>query len=448
MPSALLAAFALSAAPTCGPLDLDAAMSLAASRSDEVAVRLADRSSAEADAALARAARLLPSASATLLLGPVPRARGDVVDSPDSNRSLRGLGPSGRVEVEAVQPLFTWGRLDAARDAAAAGVRARTLLVEEQRLEVEQRVVRLYWGEALGRRLLALAAEVEKALDEVDRRVAESLARGDGAVTESDRHRVDHFRGLLRQRKADAARGRELARVGLAATLGLLPEQLRLAEVPLEAPAAPIPAAAEARALAERQRADLRALDAAIAARDAEVRAEEAAARPQLFLGGYFRYAYAPNRDIQSNPWVHDPFNELSMGLALGVRQDLAVPMLSARAEKALRERAALEARRRALARLVDFQVDGALADLRAAADKLDAARATEGSGRAWFRAAGLDFAAGLTEAKDLLEAYAGYAESQGWLAQATYDLLAARAGLDQATGTLVPRREATCALP
>ncbi len=447
MLASILPALVVAALPACGPLDLDTALSLASARSDEVAVRRAEQAAAEADLALARALRIVPSASVTLLAGPAPEAHGTVVRSGNSNRSLDGLGPFGRIDLAAMQPLFTWGRLDAASDAARAGAEARSLLVRDQLAAVQARVVQLWWGETLGRRILEIAAEVEKALQEVDRRIDASLARGDGTITPSDRYRVNHFHGVVRQRKADAQRGRDLARAGLAATLALPLERLELREAVLEARDEAAPEAAAARAAAESRRSDLRALDQAIAAREAEVRAEEAAALPQIFLAGTFSYGYAANRDLQLNPWVHDDFNLLAFGLGVGVRQDLAFPLLGARAAKARAEKAALERQRVALARLVDAQVDGALAEVRSAAERLAAARATLGSGKSWFRAASLDFSAGLVDPRDLLDAYSGYVESQAWLAQAVYDLLGARARLAQATGELPKEGVPECEL-
>ncbi len=439
-----IAAAALAALPPCGAVDLETALGLAALRSDEVAVKQAEAAAARADEALARALRVLPSASATVVAGPVPEARGDVVSSPDSNRSLSGLGPFGRVDLEVAQPLYTFGRLEAASDAARAGVRARESLVVDAQSQVQLRVVQLYWGVSLARRLLALAAEVDKALDEADARIRRSLAAADGEVAPSDKYRVDLFRGIVRGRKADAEKGLELARVGLAATLGMDLEALRLKETPLAAVPGEMPDRAQAIAAAERERPDLGALDDAVRAREAEVRAEEAALLPQLFLGGRFSFSWAPNRDPQRNPWVRDPFNELTAGAVVGFRQDLAFPLLTARADKARAEKAALERQRAGLARLVQVQVDGALAELRAAREKLLAGRATLDSGKALFRATGLDFASGLLEARTLIEAYALYVESQVAAAQAEYELLVARARLAQAVGEK-PKRGVPC---
>jgi len=182
------------------------------------------------------------------------------------------------------------------------------------------------------------------------------------------------------------------------------------------------------------------ALDLAIAARDAEVRAAWGAMLPQFFLGGHFAFAYAPNRTPQFNPFVTDYFNQAPAGgVALGMRQDLAFPTLGAQLKKARAERETLLRQRAGLSRLVAQQVDAAVAEVEAARERLTAATAAFASGKKWFRSAGLDFQAGVGEPRDLLEAYGSYIELQVDEQQAAYDLVVARAKLDQASG-VTPR--------
>ncbi|HZZ83780.1 MAG TPA: TolC family protein [Anaeromyxobacteraceae bacterium] len=426
----------LGAAPICGPIDLDGALALAGRNGDEVAIRRAELRAAEADQALARAARIIPSATLTFLTGPVPEAKGTILEPKTStNRTLSGLGPFFRSELQVVQPLYTWGRLDAARDAADAGVKARGLLVTDKLAELQLRVVQLWWGEATARKLLAIADDVEKNLGEVDKRLAEALESGDGSVKQADRYRLDLYKAQLRKRRAEASRGLALAHDGLAATTALLPEELQLKDAPLPLEPGEAPALEQARAAAVEHRPDLAALDEAIAAKDAELVAVSGSMKPQLFLAGSFTFAYAPNRSPQFNPWAYDPFNTVGGGVALGIRQDLAFPLLLAQAGKARAERETLRRQRDGLARLVTVQVESAVADVVQARERLAAARAALGSGKSWFRSAGLDFEAGVAEPKELLDAYAGYVETQVEQAQAAYDLLLARARLDQATG-------------
>ncbi len=450
MTFSIVATLLLAAGPPCGPLDLETAVGLAASRSDEVAIKQADVATAEADEALARALRIVPQATATVLTGPAPEARGDFL-KPETivgtNRSLKGIRPFVRVELQALQPLYTWGRLDAASEAAQAGLEARELLVQDTTSQVQLRVVQTWWGVALAKRFLAIAGDVRGALAQAAQHVKEALANGDEDVSPADRYRVDLARGVVEGRAAEAQKGLELAQVALAAMLGTDPARLALKEAPLEPPAAATPDRAAALDAAGRQRPDLRALGDAIRAREAEVKAERAANKPQFFLGAQFIYSYAPNRDIQLNPWVSDWFNTLSLGGLIGFRQDLALPSMSARARKAQAERDALAVQREGLARLVQVQVDTGLAELKAAQARHVAAQAALGSGKALFRSTGLDFAAGLIDAKSLIDAYTQYVESQVAAAQSAYDLYVARARLAQVIGD-PPRKGVQCELP
>ena len=461
-----LLAAAAAAAPICGgPLDLDRALGLAAGRSDEVAIKQAEVTSAEADAALARALRILPMATLTAVVGPSPSAQavagaeglpGGVLGNPrredqtsniwDWDR-IKGLRPFTRVEVQLIQPIYTWGRLDAARDAAAAGLRARNDLVQDTTSQVQLRVHQLYWGISLAKRFLAIADDVTRALDDAAKRVKKALDEEDADVSPSDALKIDVFRGLVQGRTADAQKGLELARVGLAATLGLEPEELQLAEAPLDPSEGQLPDERQAVESAVRQRSDLRALDGAIAAREASVRAERGAMYPQLFLAGGITYAWAPNRQDPANPWVGDYFSTHGWpvpGITAGLRQDLSFPTLSAKVKKAEAEQAVLERQRAGLVRLVEVQVRSAVSELKAARARFVAARAAFGAARSLYRTAGLDFAAGLAETNDLIDAYKQYVENQVTAAQAAYDLLLARARLSQAAGE-PPREPLTC---
>lgn len=461
----LVSRLLLAAAPLCGgPIDLDTALGLALTRSDEVAIRRGELAAAEADRAIARALRWIPSASATGAIGPSPAARGDPalrgtpgwpLSAPRAQDTTSNLIDKlehaevfARLELQFVQPLYTWGRLDAASDAAEAGVRARTALVQDTAAQIQLRIQQLWWGISLARRFLAIADDVTRAIEDAAKRIQQAIAEGDADIGPSDRFKVEVFRGTVLGRAAEAQKGLEQAQIGLAATLGVSPDALQLKELPLEAAEAPLPSPAQAREAAERQRPDLRALDEAIAARTAEVQAERGAMLPQVFIAGQFAWAWAPNRDDPANPWVSDPLHTHSDyptgGVILGLRQDLSFPTLSARVRKAEAERATLQRQRAGLGRLVEVQVDNALSELKAAQTRFVAARGSFNAARALYRAAGLDFAAGLVETGPLIDAYKQYVENQVSVAQATFDLNVARAKLVQVTGE-APRKAITC---
>jgi outer membrane protein TolC len=324
-------AVVLAAPLPCSPLDLPSALSLVSARSDEVAIKQAAVAGAEADRALARALGILPVATATVITGPVPEAHGNQIVSYNSNRSLDGLGPFVRVDVNVVQPLWTWGQISAAKQAAQAGLEARELLVQDTLQQVQLRVIQSYWGISLATKLLSLADEVKNALVQVDETIAEALAKQTGEITQEDKYRVAIFHSEVSQKTSEAEKALRLARVALAAMLGIDEAELKLREEPLPALAAqPLPAREETIQKAVHSRPDLRALDKAVEALQSQLAASHGAQLPQFFAAGAFTYAYAPNRDIQHNPWIRDDFNVLAAGLVIGLRQNLASPSAGA----------------------------------------------------------------------------------------------------------------------
>jgi outer membrane protein, multidrug efflux system len=438
----------------CGPLDLATAQALVIARSDEVAIRKAEVLVGETDVALARSLYVLPEFALLFLGGVIPGAS---LNNPDggttnisnasgSNRGLSDLGVFGRVEVNAVQPLFTFGRISAVGDAARAGLAARRLMVQDQVNAARQQTLQLVLAATLTRRILGIVADVETAMKDVDARMAKSLKDNDGEVSTEDRYRLELFRAELAQGKADAERAMRLARVGLATLMKLPESSLELKEDPFPEPGDIVPMdIAAARIEAEKDRPDLRALDKAIEAKQAEVHIAWAEQWPQFFIAGQFAYSRAPGRDIQTNPYVGDYANALTLYAAIGFRQNLSFFMLKAKEDKAEAELRVLRKQRDGLASGVDFQVEQAHADLVHALAKRKAARSALTAGKSWFRSAGLNFAVGVGEAKDLVDAYTGFVKTQYNEAQATYDLLVAQGRLDQVLGRGAPPGPQPC---
>ena len=92
----------------CTGLGLPAALQRVLGRSDEVAIKSLERASAEADLALAWAAGYIPSASATVVTGPVPAAHGNVLDAAlGAWKDARSLIDSYRGYVESQVSLAT-----------------------------------------------------------------------------------------------------------------------------------------------------------------------------------------------------------------------------------------------------------------------------------------------------------------------------------------------------
>ena len=88
----------------------------------------------------------LPQVSFSSLSGVVPAARGNVVQSPDSSNDIDNLGPFYNFSVNAVLPLYTFGRLRHGAAAARNVVSARYAEGDKVRDDLTIEVVQAYWG--------------------------------------------------------------------------------------------------------------------------------------------------------------------------------------------------------------------------------------------------------------------------------------------------------------
>jgi len=153
--------------------NLDACLRIADQISPEIMINRMKVVESEAQLAQAKAAAFLPEFTGKLLIGPAP---GQVVNpvpdltaiakldqtgsckltSPadpscptlkvESPKALQKLGPFVRFEFQFAQPIYTWGKLDAAQTLARSGIRNSKLELVEKRSEIRKRIRELYWG--------------------------------------------------------------------------------------------------------------------------------------------------------------------------------------------------------------------------------------------------------------------------------------------------------------
>ncbi len=294
-----------------------------------------------ADLQRAKRARLA-TVEVRQIFGLINEAKGDPSASEDSvNDFLDGLGPFSRLEVDIIQPLWTFGRLAAGQRAALHGLSARNEGVKALRGQVAKTVIDRYdsvllTGEIL-RFLSGIARDLERAEKKIRRRLDEleqlDEAELDGEVLEGvpprrklgeperrDLLSVELAQSRLARRLRELEVGRTLALDGLKMELGLRGETpLVLAERRLK-PMAHALAPLEEYLAKLQEGSRLQQAREGVRAREAELEVMEREDWPVLFAGFFFRYGIAPNRDDQKNPFAFDPWNTIEPGLVLGLR--------------------------------------------------------------------------------------------------------------------------------
>jgi outer membrane protein TolC len=411
-----------------------------AARRDPLAVAAArDVDVAEAERR-AMAGRKYPSLTSLLLAGPTPAAHGDAVRTTtpvdDYGDLLRSLGPFFRAELGLTQPLYTFGKISAAEDGLGKLVDVRRSEAAATRWEMVTQVKSAYYGLLLVDELLALAGEVRGWLDRAKEHLDERLKSEDAEVTPIDRAKLAVYEAELETGRLDLEKRRAVLRDGLVRLAAVEVEPgWRLAESGLSPVAVGPVDRAKLLDEALRSRPELAAARAGLEALASKREAMRARYWPDLFLAGRLRYGVAPNRDRQASPFANDDFNVLDAGVALGLRYEWPTGVTGPEVAKVSAELAALEARRTALTEKVSHELVAAVAEWRAAADKIESTRAGFKAARAWSAFALRGFELGTVSAKDLVDALSAFVEARVALLTATHDHNLAVARLSRAAG-------------
>lgn len=390
----------------------------------------------ERDLGTAQAARFLPEFNALSVNGFAQRARGTVNDPLDST-SVRAYGPFTQVEVQFVQPLFTWGKISSSIEAAANAVEARMAAGERTAVGTVEEAKELYFNVLLARTLFGIVEETANGFDDALETARERRDDGDADITELD---------ILYLRVGRAEIKKQLPRLEIGARLAL--EALRiLGGEPRTAPVDvaerfldPVPATIREIEYYDaelfEQSPDWKRLQFGLAAQTNQREVAEADYYPSFFLSGTFAYSYAPQRQRQLNPFAWDQFNYLrGPGGVLGVRWPLNFHMTAARVATAQAEVEKLEAQSRRARTGLRLELQQAYDGITQAREALDALEDGRKAGRAILTLAVTNFDIGIGDASEILQALGNYARisSSYYEAVKEYDMALAR--LTRVTG-------------
>lgn len=414
------------------PLSLRQLFDLAVEHNPQLKAAGADVEIAEALSDQARAARILPKFDLTVVAGPSPEARGNALVG---DTDLWDLSVFTRTEATFIQPLFTFGRLAAAQEAARQGVEARTEGLLDARAKLESQVSEAYHGLLLAHHLWDLATEARTEIGKARDLIAEKLDADEGDYTYTDLFRLDRFVYDVEENANKVAKGKKLLESLLRKLAGLPAESpVELADEHLTPVTDEIePLDAYVGRIADRH--DLKQLRAGIRAKDAQVKAIRSELYPQFFIGGQLKYSHAPNRDDQKSPFAKDDFNFLQGGAIIGFKQSLSFGLTAAKVRKVELERRKLSYLDQLASMGAVIEVERIHGDLVEAQANLEAARKARRATRNWFLAARDGFNAGLEDSGEIIDAVKEYSIIRAKYFNAVYSFNKAFGALQRATG-------------
>ncbi|MBN8554588.1 MAG: TolC family protein [Deltaproteobacteria bacterium] len=405
------------------------------------------RRSAELKITQVETNRWLSSLELKVIGGVVPDAKIDTsvpvpynVSGASDGKSFSNLGPFTRVEIEAVQPIFTFGKISGYAEMASHAPELASLENKKKLGEVRSLVKRAYYTLLLATDSSAILNEVQSKLNDASEKVEELLIKNADNVSEIDRLKIRVFLADVKNRALDADRGIKLSRSALS-ELSSLAGDWELDQKTLQAEKLADPNKADIISIALRAKPELNQLQQVIQVKKAEKKVVMSDYFPTIFAGGKIEYASAPGRTDVSNPFLKNDFNYFNMGVILGLKQDLGfhrtynkVDAVSAEIERMSALFIQLEVKTRLDAERSFEEAVSAQEGIKINEDGFRAARS-------WLTSAGLSFNLGTSETKDVLESFAAYFKARADLIKSVYTLNLALTDLSQTIGVEVVDR-------
>jgi outer membrane protein TolC len=366
-----------------------------------------------------------------------PEARGSPIFSPDAQVPLSNpWQPVLGLQIEGIIPLWTFGKLGAARDAARAGIHA----AEHDRAHVRSQLLydvrRAYFALQLSLDIQQMLSEglpqIRAALDHL----TEQLAAGDPDVTETDRYRLSAALAEVEGREAQARHLEQSSRAALMILTGVrhfdVPEcPMALVDVELE----PVEFYVE-HALADRP--EVHMLEAATRAREAGLDFARAGFFPDIGLTYRFAISYAPGITDQTNPFIIDPANYMNIGAGLAMRWSLDIWGNAYRVDRAAAQlddtRELAETARAGM----ELEVNEAYASAVEALRREEVFDRGRRDTRAWFISSAQGVEIGAAELDEMVDAVRAYFTARYSHLQAIHDADSSLANLERASASRI----------
>ncbi|MEE2708516.1 MAG: TolC family protein [Gemmatimonadota bacterium] len=387
----------------------------------------------------AKSSTILPQLQLTQIFGPAPGIEGDPNNVETVRSDLGNLGIFSRTSVELLQPIYTFGKIRGAKDAARAGLEAGEAGVDRKKEDIVLQIRRLYHSLVLAMELREVVLEGQENVQKARKRVNELIEEDSDDVGQNDLFKIDVFDYEVEKNFARAAKSIEM---GKAAMMQLLKID-RGTDFDIIVPQAE-PEVRELETLqiyvnrARYTRADIKQLRAGLQVRRALLRVSRSDFFPQIALAGRIEWGTAPHRPHFSNPFLNDQFNFFRLGAVLMFRQSFNFGLTNAKHQVRKAEYEDLMSKEEQAVSAVALEVERAYRDVKEANINVQNSDRAMRSAKAWMtsEAMGFDITG---DSASLLNAFTAYSRMQNEYHQAVYSMNISRAVLDHTTGAGFP---------
>ena len=348
----------------------------------------------------------VPQGKLTGLLTGMPAKYGDAVNG---GTVMGEWGPFYRLEVVGGIPLFTFGKISALKELAAAGVdvaRAQKTMAQN---EIRYLVTQAYYTRIFATGAGKLVGDGQEYLER-GRKYLDKLEEEDSDdYDQIDRLRLKVYDSDIVALELEMSKNLELSTQGLCEATGLAVEALPDADHPLPKPGDETLALESLLRLAAEHRPEMQAIGHGIAAAQAAATYETRKWYPDLALMGTYSFAQAPDVAPQSSPFAYDPYNSWFGGGGLTLSMPLEPVARAMAVDRANAKVRQLRAQRQGLYMKTSLEVRQRLLEAQNAKRMAEVSATAAKAARGWVIAKTDMYENGLAPFKELTEALTQY---------------------------------------
>jgi outer membrane protein TolC len=290
---------------------------------------------------------------------------------------------------------------------------------------------RAYWALAAAAAGEAIARNMRRDFDQLQREVEKRVADESSGVSDADLFEVRTSSYSIDRLFLDALELRRTAADALRVVLNLPGEdEPSLVHEPPPTVAIDESGSAAVAARAVEAHPEVRAMVAATGVLAAKVELQRRSRNPVVFLAGGVGYAHAGNRDEQDNPWVNEDFNYTRIGAEIGMKWDANLYRKGLDVSEALAEQRALLEQLEVLRSKVGVEVRRALREVQRTRLLVDSARTSLKAAKSRLRLVLDNWETGVGEVTNVIDAYEKYYRLRVEEPQREYELNVALARL------------------
>lgn len=384
-------------------------------------------------------ARFIPQVDLRLIGGlipDIPYGSGPENNFPPVDTSIMNIGPFVQTQIEAVQPIYTFGKIKNLRRAAVEGLEAKDEGVNKARNDLVLLVKKAYVGLTALYSFKDFLSDLQSRAASAKTVIEKQIQKKGSGVTDIDGMRVDVFMGETDRRVIEIDNGINFLLVTLKVLMGLPRDaKIDIADKVLRMDATAIAPVESYLQVAKTNRPEINQLQNLVEVREAMLNVAKSSYYPTFAAVGFYRQGWAPDRQEVNNPFLVDNFNYNTGGGFLVLSQSLSFHMTKSRVRQAKAQYdKALADQQRAL-QGIEIEIRKAHNNAISKQQSVEAAKRAFKSGRSWVLASSLNFGVGVTPPRDLLEAFVGYSTVKVNYLQTLNDYYLSLADLSNAIG-------------